>query len=78
MREIMPGTHTRKLFLPLIIVSVAVALSGLALAQANRSISPMLTPKLQELLRKEMLSIDDASQKILAALVAGDDSAWPS
>ena len=70
----MPGTNTRKFFLPLIIVSVAVALSGLALAQANKSISPMLTPKLQELLQKEMQSINDASQKILAALVAGDDT----
>ena len=70
----MPGTHTRKFLLPLIIVSVAVALSGLALAQANKSISPMLTPKLQELLQKEMQSINDASQKILAAVVAGDDS----
>jgi hypothetical protein len=36
-------------------------------------VSPKLTPKLQGLLRQEMLSIDAASKEILSALVAGED-----
>lgn len=55
-------------------IAACVALGGGALAQRTEPVWPKLTPKLQELLRKEMLSINDASQDILAALVAGDDA----
>jgi len=54
-------------------ITACVALGGFALAQDAKPVWPKLTPKLQELLRKEMLSINDASQEILAALVAGND-----
>lgn len=43
-------------------------------AQPAGPVSPRLTPKLQNLLRQEMLAIDLASQQILAALVRGDDA----
>lgn len=71
----MPGTHsTNPLNLPALALVACVALSGFALAQDIEPVTPKLTPKLQDLLRKEMLSIDDASQQILAALVRGDDA----
>ena len=35
---------------------------------------PELTPKLQDLLQREMLSVEQASRDILSALVAGDDA----
>lgn len=70
----MAGILSRNhLALPVLALAACVALSGLALAQNMEPVSPKLTPKLQDLLRKEMLSINDASQQILAALVAGDD-----
>lgn len=56
-----------------LILAACVALGGYALAQSAEPVSPKLTPKLQDLLRQEMLSINDASQEILAAMVAGDD-----
>ena len=62
-----------RLILPMLILSACVALGGYALAQNAEPVLPKLTPKLQDLLRKEMLSINDASQEILAALVAGDN-----
>jgi cytochrome c556 len=43
-------------------------------AQEADPVSPKLTPKLRELLRKEMLSVEEASQQILSALIAGDDA----
>lgn len=63
-----------RLTLPGFAVAAYVALGGLALAQAAEPVSPKLTPKLLDLLRKEMLSINDASQEIFAALVTGDDA----
>ena len=63
-----------RLILPGLALTACVTLAGFALAQGAEPVSPKLTPKLQELLRKEMLSINDASQQILAALVAGDDA----
>lgn len=68
-------TRSRKLFLLPVVAALSVcgALGGFALAQVAEPISPKLTPKLQGLLRAEMLSINDASQAILAALVVGDD-----
>lgn len=65
------------LFLPLFVFLVGAVLGEFALAQvagpAAEPVSPKLTTRLQELLRQEMLSINKASQEILAALVAGDD-----
>lgn len=39
-----------------------------------KPVSPDLTPKLRDLLRQEMLSVDDASKQILSALIAGEDA----
>jgi len=61
------------LVLSLLVASFCGLLGGIAVAQVAEPIAPKLTPRLQELLQKEMLSINDASQEILAALVAGDD-----
>lgn len=60
------------------IAAMAIAL-GLAAAsplagQETAPVSPNLTPKLRDLLRKEMLSIEQASKDILSALIAGDDA----
>lgn len=71
----MLGRHSRhRLILPGLALAACIALGGLALAQSAEPVSPKLTPKLQDLLRKEMLSINDASQQILAAMVTGDDA----
>lgn len=59
--------------LPGFIIAACVAFAGFALAQSTEPVSPNLTPKLQDLLRKEMLSVNEASQEILAAMVTGDD-----
>ncbi|MEZ5566487.1 MAG: cytochrome c [Gammaproteobacteria bacterium] len=48
-------------------------LLGAAVAQSAEPVSPKLTPKLRDLLRQEMVSVNQASQQILAALVTGDD-----
>ncbi|HEY9040124.1 MAG TPA: cytochrome c [Roseovarius sp.] len=45
-----------------------------ATAQQVQPVSPDLTPKLRELLRKEMLSIEDGSKQILSHLIAGEDA----
>lgn len=56
-------------------LTVAVTIAGgLAAAQEVKPVSPDLTPKLRDLLRKEMLSIEGASKDILSALIAGDDA----
>lgn len=71
----MSGTNLSNRFsVPALAMAFFFALSGFASAQNAEPITPKLTPKLQDLLRKEMLSIDDASQKILGALVRGDDA----
>lgn len=62
-----------RLLLPGLVVAACVAFGGFALAQSAEPVSPKLTPKLQDLLRKEMLSVNEASQEILAAMVMGDD-----
>lgn len=50
-------------------------LSGFsATAQQVQPVSPDLTPKLRDLLRKEMLSIEDASHQIMSHLIAGEDA----
>lgn len=49
--------------------------SGLpASGQDARPVSPDLTPKLRDLLRQEMRSIEQASKDILSALIAGNDA----
>lgn len=69
------GTYsTTRLILPVLALVACVALDGFVLAQEADPVTPKLTPKLQDLLRKEMLSIDHASQQILAALVRGEDA----
>lgn len=62
-----------RLLLPGLVIAAFVAFTGFALAQSTEPVSPKLTPKLQDLLRKEMLSVNEASQEILAAMVTGDD-----
>lgn len=57
------------------LVMGAVFASGIsAIAQEVNPVSPELTPKLRDLLRKEMLSVEEASKQILSALIAGDDA----
>ncbi len=57
------------LFIPLLVL----AFGSCSPEQSAEPVAPKLTPKIQDLLRKEMVSINDASQEILAALIAGDD-----
>ncbi len=62
--------YLRKLlFLPLI----ALAFGSCSLKQSAEPVTPKLTPKIRELLREEMVSINEASQEIFKALIAGDD-----
>ena len=63
-----------RLLLSGLVLAACVAFAGLALAQSAEPVSPKLTPKLQDLLRKEMQSVNKASQEVLAAMVAGDDA----
>lgn len=56
-------------FIPLLVF----AFGSCSPEQSAEPVAPRLTPKIQDLLRKEMVSINDASQEILAALIAGDD-----
>ncbi len=66
--------HSKSHFiLPGLILAVYIAFAGLAWAQSAEPVSPKLTPKLQDLLRKEMLSVNEASQEILTAMVTGDN-----
>lgn len=51
---------------------LVVAAAASATAQDTKPVSPDLTPMLQDLLRKEMLSIEVASKDILSAMIAGD------
>ncbi len=55
-------------------LGVAMIAGPSASAQEVQPVSPDLTPKLRDLLRKEMLSIEGASKDILSALIAGDDA----
>ncbi|MBZ0123332.1 MAG: cytochrome c [Roseovarius sp.] len=55
-------------------VAFGLAFGFAATAQEAGPVSPDLTPKLRDLLRKEMLSIEQASKDILSALIAGDDA----
>jgi hypothetical protein len=55
-------------------IGLVFASGSAAIAQQATPISPDLTPKLRELLRNEMLSIEIASHQILSALIAGEDA----
>ena len=55
-------------------LALGIAFGGAALAQSTEPVSPKLTPTLRDLLRQEMVAIEDASKQILSALVAGDDA----
>lgn len=59
-------------FPALAFIAALAAGSGVA-AQQFEPVFPKLTSKLQDLLRREMISIDGASRDILSALVAGRD-----
>lgn len=68
----MMGIHFAKRLRRLLIAAVILPVGGFALAQSPEPVSPRLTPKLQGLLKEEMVSINDASQQIFSALVAGN------
>ncbi|HDZ73404.1 MAG TPA: hypothetical protein ENH55_11685 [Aurantimonas coralicida] len=55
-------------------IVASIAIDGSVLAQSAEPVSPKLTDTLRDLLRKEMVSIEDASKQILSALVAGDNA----
>ncbi len=57
----------------LFISLLVLAFNGCSPEQSAEPVAPKLAPKIQDLLRKEMVSINDASQEIFAALIAGDD-----
>jgi hypothetical protein len=57
-----------------LVMGVVFASGGSVTAQEVNPVSPELTPKLRDLLRKEMLSVEEASKQILSALIAGDDA----
>lgn len=66
----MPG---KRVLMVLLIGVFGNASTPTALAQ-ELNVASQLTPRLQDLLRQEMVSIQAAGQEILAALVAGDDA----
>lgn len=72
MKDIIGKTLRKRAAITALTAIFAVA-GGLAAAQEVKPVSPDLTPKLRDLLRKEMLSIEEASKDILSALIAGDD-----
>ncbi|PWE31235.1 hypothetical protein DDZ14_13690 [Maritimibacter sp. 55A14] len=63
---------------PLVVSTLAMALGLVAglptTGQEAGPVSRDLTPKLRNLLRQEMLSIEQASKDIFSALIAGDDA----
>ncbi|MGM0583824.1 MAG: cytochrome c [Pseudomonadota bacterium] len=65
---------SRPLAISVLAIGLGLAGGAPAFGQQANPVSPDLTPKLRELLRKEMLSIEDASKQILSALIAGDDA----
>lgn len=67
------GIHVAKGLRSLLVAAVILPAGGFAIEQVPESISPKLTPRLKGLLKKEMVSINDASQQIFSALVAGND-----
>ncbi len=70
MTDTIKRTNRKRRGLSSLAVGLALSIAMPAIAQP---VSPELTPKLRELLRKEMLSVEDASQQIMSHLIAGDD-----
>lgn len=66
------GRHPQPRLLILLMIAL---LASPAFAQEAEPIWPKLTPKLQELLQREMVSILDASHHILDGLITGDSAA---
>lgn len=58
---------------PVLLLCLALPVGAAAQAEPE-PVFPKLTPKLQDLLRREMISLEDASRQILSALIAGDDA----
>ncbi len=73
MTDTINKTNLKLRALSALAMALALSLALPVTAQQAQPISPDLTPKLRELLRKEMLSIEDASQQIMSHLIAGDD-----
>lgn len=67
------STNPIRLGLSSLTLGIALSIAVPAAAQQAQPVSPDLTPKLRDLLRQEMLSIEDASQQIMSYLIAGDD-----
>jgi len=59
---------------PGLVLVAGIVIGGVPTAGGEEPISPKLSPRLQDLLRQEMVSIEQASQDILLALVRGDDA----
>ena len=55
-------------------IAASVTIFGPVPAQSAEPVSPKLTDTVRDLLRKEMVSVEDASKQILSALVAGDNA----
>ncbi len=55
-------------------LALGVGVGVSAVAQGGEPVSPKLTPTLRDLLREEMIAIEDASKQILSALIAGEDA----
>ncbi len=59
---------TGKRLFPVLAVAASLTMSAAAGADEAEPVYPKLTPKLQDLLRREMVSVNEASQQILTAL----------
>ena len=66
-------TRRNRIAMSALSIILAFGVSSVAMAQEVKPVSPELTAKLRDLLRKEMLSIETASKQILSALIAGED-----
>jgi hypothetical protein len=70
----MPHNHQRNRFiLPALALTTCITFGGLTLAQGAEPVWPKLTPKLQDLLQQEMVSVHEASRDILTATIEGND-----
>jgi cytochrome c556 len=67
----LPGARILHPALAVVLVACVLG-TGVAAAAEPVPVAPRLTPKLQKLFAEEMAAVQAASQRILAALVAGD------
>ncbi len=70
----MKSIHVAKRLRRLFVAAIVLPVGGFALAQSSEPVAPKLTPKLQGLLKGEMVSINEASQQIFSALVGGNNA----